>query len=141
MRGAKRTFYWIPGLTALENVMRPTELMRGASDAAMHKRARMLLRQVDIDENRQHHAPGKLSSGQQQHVAIARALANNPQVILADESTGNLDSQTGKLIVKLLKQLAEQGKTVIVVTHDASIAKVADGCLRMEDGRIIVNTV
>jgi ABC-type lipoprotein export system ATPase subunit len=136
-----QSFHLIPGLTALENVMLPMELMGGVSDATMHERARMLLRQVGIDENRQHHAPGKLSGGQQQRVAIARALANNPQVILADEPTGNLDSQTGKLIVELLMQLAEQGKTVIVVTHDASIAEVADVCLRMQDGRISVASV
>jgi ABC-type lipoprotein export system ATPase subunit len=136
-----QSFHLIPGLTALENVMLPMELMGGTSDAAMHERARMLLRQVGIDENRHHHTPGKLSGGQQQRVAIARALANDPRVILADEPTGNLDSQTGKLIVELLKQLAEQGKTVIVVTHDVSIAEVADVCLAMQDGRISVKSI
>ena len=107
---------------------------------AMRKRASSLLKQVGIDENRNHHTPGKLSGGQQQRVAIARALANDPRVILADEPTGNLDSQTGKLIVELLKQLAEQGKTVIVVTHDANIAEVANMCIEMQDGRIVVKS-
>jgi len=107
----------------------------------MYERANALLRQVGIDENRHHHAPGKLSGGQQQRVAIARALANDPRVILADEPTGNLDSQTGELIVELLKQLAEQGRTVIVVTHDPSIAEVADVRLGMQDGRITVVSV
>jgi ABC-type lipoprotein export system ATPase subunit len=136
-----QSFHLIATLTALENVMLPMELKGDVSSAAMLKRASSLLKQVGIDENRYHHTPGKLSGGQQQRVAIARALANDPQVILADEPTGNLDSQTGKLIVELLKRLAEQGKTVIVVTHDASIAEVADVCLGMQDGRIVVESV
>jgi len=131
----------IANLTALENVMLPMELKGGTSSVAMRKRASSLLKQVGIDENRNHHTPGKLSGGQQQRVAIARALANDPRVILADEPTGNLDSQTGKLIVELLKQLAEQGKTVIVVTHDANIAEVANMCIEMQDGRIVVKSV
>jgi ABC-type lipoprotein export system ATPase subunit len=136
-----QSFHLIPGLTALENVMLPMELRGGMSSVSLHERAHTLLRQVGIDEKRHHHKPGKLSGGQQQRVAIARALANNPRVILADEPTGNLDSQSGKLIVQLLKQLAEQGRTVIVVTHDVSIAEVADMRLHMEDGRIKTRTV
>jgi len=136
-----QSFQLISGLTAIENVMLPMELKGGSSGAAMYERANALLRQVGIDENRHHHAPGKLSGGQQQRVAIARALANDPRVILADELTGNLDSQTGELIVELLKQLAEQGRTVIVVTHDPSIAEVADVRLGMQDGRITVVSV
>jgi len=131
-----QSFHLLPGLTALENVLLPMELKGGAADAAMHERARTLLRLVGIDENRHQHRPGKLSGGQQQRVAIARALANDPKVILADEPTGNLDSQTGRLIVELLKHLADQGRTVIVVTHDPSIAEVADVRLEMQDGRI-----
>ncbi len=132
-----QSFYLIPGLTALENVLLPMELKGGVASAAMDERAHALLRLVGIDENRHRHQPGKLSGGQQQRVAIARALANDPKVILADEPTGNLDSQTGRLIVELLKQLAEQGRTVIVVTHDPSIAEVADARLQMQDGRIV----
>jgi ABC-type lipoprotein export system ATPase subunit len=132
-----QSFHLIASLTALENVMLPMELTGVRSDAEMRKRAISLLKQVGIDEDRYHHTPGRLSGGQQQRVAIARALANDPRVILADEPTGNLDSQTGKLIVELLKQLAEQGKTVIVVTHDASIAEVAHVCLGMRDGQIL----
>jgi ABC-type lipoprotein export system ATPase subunit len=135
-----QSFHLIANLTALENVMLPMELKGGMSSVAMRKRASSLLKQVGIDENRNHHTPGKLSGGQQQRVAIARALANDPRVILADEPTGNLDSQTGKLIVELLKQLAEQGKTVIVVTHDANIAEVANMCIEMQDGRIVVKS-
>ncbi len=136
-----QSFHLIANLTALENVMLPMELKGGTSSVAMRKRASSLLKQVGIDENRNHHTPGKLSGGQQQRVAIARALANDPRVILADEPTGNLDSQTGKLIVELLKQLAEQGKTVIVVTHDANIAEVANMCIEMQDGRIVVKSI
>src|SRR5215467_11910826 len=131
-----QSFHLIPSLTVLENVMLPMELKGGVSDAAMYERARALLGLVGIDEDRHRHRPGKLSGGQQQRVAIARALANDPKVILADEPTGNLDSQTGRLIVALLKQLAEQGRTVIVVTHDPSVAEVADVRLKMQDGRI-----
>ena len=100
-------------------------------------RARMLLLRVGLDEKRHSHRPGKLSGGQQQRVAIARALANNPSVILADEPTGNLDSKTGRTIVQLLVELSHQGRTVIVVTHDRAIARLADWRMELEDGRII----
>ena len=133
-----QSFHLIPSLTALENVMLPMELKGGMSNVALRERACTLLRQVGIDDSRHNHKPGKLSGGQKQRVAIARALANNPRVILADEPTGNVDSNTGKRIVQLLKQLAEQGRTVIVVTHDRSIANVADVRMNMEDGRIKV---
>jgi ABC-type lipoprotein export system ATPase subunit len=136
-----QSFHLIASLTALENVMLPMELKGGTSGVAMQKQAGDLLKQVGINDNRHHHTPGKLSGGQQQRVAIARALANDPRVILADEPTGNLDSQTGKLIVALLRQLAKQGRTVIVVTHDASIAEVADVRLEMQDGRIVVESI
>lgn len=131
-----QSFHLIPNLTALENVMLPMELSRGQSRSNMRGRARQLLLQVGISEDRHHHRPGKLSGGQQQRVAIARALANDPRVILADEPTGNLDSRNGKLIIQLLKQLSERGKTVIVVTHDRSIARVADVRMELDDGRI-----
>jgi ABC-type lipoprotein export system ATPase subunit len=131
-----QSFHLIPSLTALENVMLPMELKGGMTNATLRERARTLLRQVGIDDRRHNHKPGKLSGGQKQRVAIARALANNPRVILADEPTGNVDSTTGTRIVQLLKQLAEQGRTVIVVTHDRSIASVADVRMKMEDGRI-----
>jgi ABC-type lipoprotein export system ATPase subunit len=131
-----QSFHLIPNLTALENVMLPMELTKGKSRAEMRERARHLLLQVGIDDNRHQHRPGKLSGGQQQRVAIARALANDPKVILADEPTGNVDSRNGKNIIQLLKQFSEKGKTVIVVTHDRSIARVADVRMDMEDGQI-----
>ena len=107
------------------------------SRGAMRERARKLLLLVGINDDRYNHKPGKLSGGQQQRVAIARSLANDPKVILADEPTGNLDSKNGKLIVQLLKQLAERGKTVVIVTHDTSLANIADVRMRMDDGRIM----
>jgi ABC-type lipoprotein export system ATPase subunit len=132
-----QSFHLIPNLTALENVMLPMELSRKKSRADMRDRARSLLLQVGINQDRHNHRPGKLSGGQQQRVAIARALANDPKVILADEPTGNLDSRNGKMIIQLLKRLASQeGKTVIVVTHDRSIGGVADVRMEMEDGQI-----
>ena len=131
-----QSFQLIPRLTALENVMLPMGLQGGMTKAARRERAAALLTQVGLSANRHQHQPGGLSGGQQQRVAIARAIANNPKVILADEPTGNVDSITGKLIIRLLKQLAEQGRTVIVVTHDRSIADIADVRLQMEDGRI-----
>jgi ABC-type lipoprotein export system ATPase subunit len=130
-----QSFHLIPNLSALENVMLPMQLKGGMSNAAMRERAHLLLAEVGIDD-RYKHKPGKLSGGQKQRVAIARALANDPKVILADEPTGNLDSKTGKVIIQLLKQLAEGGKTVIIVTHDSSIANVADVRMEMEDGQI-----
>ncbi|HEX6480332.1 MAG TPA: ABC transporter ATP-binding protein [Ktedonobacteraceae bacterium] len=131
-----QSFHLLPNLTALENVMLPMQLLGGKSQEEMRERARTLLFQVGIGEDRHSHIPGKLSGGQQQRVAIARALANDPRVILADEPTGNLDSLNSKRIIELLKQLSEQGKTVIVATHDRSIAKEADVRLEIEDGRI-----
>jgi ABC-type lipoprotein export system ATPase subunit len=132
-----QSYHLLPNLTALENVMLPMQLLRGKSHEEMRERARLLLFQVGINEDRHNHMPGKLSGGQQQRVAIARALANDPKVILADEPTGNLDSYNSKRIVELLKTLAEEhGKTVIVVTHDRSIARAADVRLELGDGRI-----
>ena len=131
-----QSFYLLPTLTALENVMLPMQLAGGQSSAQLRERARALLLEAGINEDRHSHRPGKLSGGQQQRVAIARALANDPRVILADEPTGNLDTFNGKRIIELLKKLSEQGKTVIVVTHNRSIAREADVRLEMEDGRI-----
>ena len=131
-----QSFNLIPDLTAMENVMLPMEI-RGTRREDRAARAHMLLLRVGIDEKRHGHRPGKLSGGQQQRVAIARALANDPAVILADEPTGNLDTKTGRHIVELLVQLAHQGRTVVVATHDHSIARLADQRMELEDGRII----
>jgi ABC-type lipoprotein export system ATPase subunit len=129
-------FYLIPNLSAMENVMLPMEIAR-VPRKDRRERAEYLLQQVGLDKNRHSHLPSKLSGGQQQRVAIARALANDPSVILADEPTGNLDSNNSKRLVSLLKQLAKQGRTIIMVTHDRGIARLADVRVDLVDGRIV----
>ncbi|HEV2238072.1 MAG TPA: ABC transporter ATP-binding protein, partial [Ktedonobacterales bacterium] len=131
-----QTFHLIPNLSAVENVMLPMEVA-GVARAERHDRALRLLNQVGLPANRYTHRPGKLSGGQQQRVAIARALANDPAVILADEPTGNLDSANSKRLVSLLRELAKQGRIVIMVTHDRGIARLADLRMDLDDGRIV----
>jgi putative ABC transport system ATP-binding protein len=127
----------IPNLSALENVMLPMEF-GGVAGKERKERARKLLDQVGITEDKQNRRPGRLSGGEQQRVAIARALANKPKLILADEPTGNLDSATGKVIIDLLKKLAKTEETTIVaVTHDDGIAEEAHMMFRLKDGRLI----
>ncbi len=129
----------VPNLSALENVMLPMEFT-GVKAAARKLRAQELLRQVGLDGDKQKRKPGKLSGGEQQRVAIARALANKPSIILADEPTGNLDSQTGKLIFNLLHGLTRSEKTtIIVVTHDLSIAGKTDTTFTLKDGKVVEN--
>ena len=126
----------VPNLTALENVMLPMELT-GVSRAVRKARAAELLAQVELEGDKQQRRPAKLSGGEQQRVAIARALANRPSVILADEPTGNLDSQTGRMIFNLLHSLAQtMNTTIVTVTHDLSIAGKTDVTFRLKDGRI-----
>lgn len=131
-----QSFYLIPNLSAVENVMLPMEVA-GVPRAERYDRAMKLLDQVGLPTNRRNHRPTKMSGGQQQRVAIARALANDPAVILADEPTGNLDSANSKRLVSLLRELAKQGRTVIMVTHDRGIARLADVRMELDDGRIV----
>jgi len=127
----------VPNLSALENVMLPMEFI-GKSHAERVKRATELLKEVGLEGNKLDRKPARLSGGEQQRVAIARALANKPQLILADEPTGNLDSATGKMIIDLLRDLARKEKTTIVaVTHDQGIAKLADHRFELKDGKLI----
>lgn len=127
----------IPNLTALENVMVPMEFA-GMKSAAQKERAMDLLKQVGLDEVKQSRKPGRLSGGEQQRVAIARSLANKPKLILADEPTGNLDSATGKIIIKLLKALAKsENTTIVAVTHDDGIADEAEITFRLKDGKLV----
>jgi len=127
----------IPNLSAIENVMIPLEFA-GISMKERKNRAQKLLLQVGLDESKQLRKPGKLSGGEQQRVAIARALANKPNLILADEPTGNLDSATGKIIIKLLKELAKsENTTIIAVTHDDGIASEAEITFRLKDGKLV----
>lgn len=127
----------IPNLSALQNVMLPMEFA-GIGRARRKQHAAELLRQVGMSDEQMKRKPGRLSGGEQQRVAIARALANNPKLILADEPTGNLDSDTGKLIVDLLHNLAKsENVTILAVTHDDEIANQTDQTFRFKDGRII----
>ncbi len=126
----------IPNLTALENVMLPMEYAKISSKERM-SRARELLHQVGLTDDQIKRKPGRLSGGQQQRVSIARALANKPKLILADEPTGNLDSQTGKMIFDLLHELARsENTTIITVTHDLGIAGKTDKTFELYDGKL-----
>lgn len=126
----------IPNLSALENVMLALEF-GGVPSRERRKRAEKLLTEVGIELDQQHRKPGKLSGGQQQRVSIARALANKPSVILADEPTGNLDSATGKMIFDLLHKLSRsENTTIIAVTHDLDIAGKTDRTFKLQDGKI-----
>ncbi len=129
-------FNLIPILTALENVKLPM-IFQDTPEEIREERARELLRLVNL-EHRMHHKPTELSGGEQQRVSIARALANNPEVILADEPTGNLDSKTGNDILKLLEDLhKKEGKTIIMVTHDTSLSRYANKVVHLKDGQCI----
>jgi putative ABC transport system ATP-binding protein len=129
-------FNLIPTLTAAQNV-EVALAPRGVDGVRLHEQARRLLAAVGL-EARAEHLPSQLSGGEQQRVAIARALANEPRVLLADEPTGNLDSDTGTEIVELLRSLSgEQGKSVVLVTHEQAIAARAPRVVRMQDGRVL----
>lgn len=129
----------VPNLTAIENVMLPMEFA-GVRLAARRARAQELLLQVGLEGSKQHRKPARLSGGEQQRVAIARALANKPRLILADEPTGNLDTQTGEQVFSLLHELSRaQEVTIIVVTHDLSIAGKCDVVLTIKDGALTKN--
>jgi len=130
-----QTFNLIPTLTALENVMLPM-IFQDTSREERIERAKKLLERVKLS-HRLEHLPNELSGGERQRVAIARAMANNPEVILADEPTGNLDSKTGEEIVSMFNQLNKEGKTIIVVTHDINIAKHANKIYKLKDGMIV----
>lgn len=132
-----QSYNLVPNLTALENVMLPMEFAK-VSKADRKKRASELLEQVGLTEAQQDRKPTRLSGGQQQRIAIARALANKPKLILADEPTGNLDSETGKKIFNLLHELAKsENTTIVVVTHDLSISGKTDKTFKLQDGRLV----
>jgi len=133
-----QSYNLIQQLSVVENIEVPL-YYQGCSERASYRRAVALARIVGLGA-RLHHRPTELSGGQQQRVAIARSMANNPLVILADEPTGNLDSATGAEILALLDQLNEQGKTIISVTHDAKIAARAKRTVRFVDGQVVEDT-
>lgn len=127
----------IPNLTALENVMLPMEFA-GMSVRDRRERAEHLLSEVGLTSDKQQRKPGRLSGGEQQRVSIARALANKPKLILADEPTGNLDSNTSKHIVELLQKLTKaENTTIIVVTHDLNITRHTDMTFQLKDGKLV----
>ncbi len=130
----------IPGMTALENVLLPLEIQE-IDDRMSEKRAKKLLTLLGLSDKIQY-KPSQLSGGQQQRVSIARALACNPEVILADEPTGALDSVTGKELLAILYRLwKEEGKTIVMVTHDLHLARYASRHIELKDGRIIRDDV
>lgn len=129
-------FNLIPTLTALENVMLPIVFQSVSREKRIRKAAE-LLKIVGLS-GRMNHKPAEMSGGEQQRVAIARSLANNPDVILADEPTGNLDSSTGETVMGFLQNLnRKEGKTIIMVTHDNNVAKHADRIEFLKDGKVV----
>lgn len=131
-----QTFNLVPRLTAFENVLLPTFANSRSVDP--RKRAKELLSLMGL-QDRMYHRPGELSGGQSQRVSIARALINDPTILLADEPTGNLDSKTGLEILRIFMDLNQEGRTVIIVTHDPEIAKYADRTILVKDGVIQYN--
>lgn len=130
-----QTFNLLPRTTTLDNVAMPL-VYAGFSGSTRVKKATEALESVGLGD-RLSHRPSQLSGGQQQRVAIARALVNNPSLILADEPTGNLDSRSGRDILQLLKVLNKAGNTIVLVTHDPTIAKTARRTIEMRDGQIV----
>lgn len=131
-------FNLLPNLNALENVMLPM-IFQGMSKEERRERAKAFLISVGLGERIFHQAP-ELSAGERQRVAIARAFANNPELVIADEPTGNLDSVTGKKIMEILTDFhKKEGKTIIVVTHDPNIANYSEEIINIKDGQIIAN--
>lgn len=130
-----QSFHLIPQLDVAENIALPM-FYKGCDDDYSMDRVRKLAEAVGM-ENRLLHKPYELSGGQRQRVAIARALANDPPVILADEPTGNLDTPTSKQIMKLLTELNEQGRTILMVTHEDDIAEYAKSRIVLRDGKIV----
>ena len=131
-------FNLLQNLTALENVMLPM-IFQGVSENERAQKARTLLESVNLT-HRINHKPKEMSGGEQQRIAIARSLVNNPQILIADEPTGNLDSSTGKIVMDILTRLhKEQKKTIIIVTHDPGIAHYSQDVIHIMDGKIIKN--
>jgi len=129
-----QTFNLIPRTTALDNVSLPL-VYKGLSPQERRKKAMTVLKDVGLEE-RALHFPNQLSGGEQQRVAIARALVNDPAIIMADEPTGNLDTKSGIEIMKILEDLNKKGNTIVVVTHEAHIAKFAKRVIKIRDGEV-----
>ena len=130
-----QSFNLLPRATALENVILPA-IYAGISLSDREKRGKEVLNDLGLQE-KMNNKPSQLSGGQQQRVAIARALMNNPELILADEPTGNLDTKSGQDVMSILKKLNKEGKTIVLITHEVDIAKHARRIINLEDGKII----
>ena len=133
-----QSFNLLPTLTVLENVALPLTYTNISLEKRI-QRARELLEQVGLS-HRLNYSPTKLSGGEKQRAAIARALVNNPEVIFADEPTGNLDSKSGAQVMKILQELNKKGNTIILVTHEKSTAEHAERIIKIKDGNIIEDT-
>ncbi|MBU0598094.1 ABC transporter ATP-binding protein [Patescibacteria group bacterium] len=129
-----QNFNLLPRMQAVRNVELPL-VYKGVRPKIRRRKAKKMLEEVGLGD-RVRHKPSMLSGGEMQRVAIARALVNEPSVILADEPTGNLDTRSGRQVIDILRELNEKGTTIILVTHDAEIAKCADRVIRINDGRI-----
>jgi putative ABC transport system ATP-binding protein len=125
----------IPSLTAFQNVLLPLEIQE-VPDAEAHKRTEAVLELVGLSD-KTHHLPTQLSGGEQQRVSIARSLVGDPEIILADEPTGALDSVTGREVIETLQRLWKKGKTVIMVTHDLNLAQYAHTHVELKDGKVL----
>lgn len=131
-------FNLLQNLSAIENVMMPM-IFQGTPEKERYTKAKELLLSLNMDK-RVNHRPGELSGGEQQRVAIARSLANDPEIMIADEPTGNLDSNNGRIIMESLRDLHKrQKKTIIVVTHDPSIASYSQEVIHIKDGQMVKN--
>lgn len=130
-----QSFNLIPRTTALDNVALPL-FYSGKSFSERKRIAQKALTEVDLADRADHY-PNQLSGGEQQRVAIARALVTNPAIILADEPTGNLDTKTGREIMKIFKRLNQEGRTIILVTHDINIARIAKRIIKIKDGKVV----
>jgi len=133
-----QSFNLLPYATAIENVAMPL-LFGGVNEKKRNERAKEMLEKVGLGD-RMDHKPTELSGGQMQRVAIARALANNPAIILADEPTGNLDSASGHAIADLFGNLHAAGQTIVMITHDNGLAKIASRSVHIRDGAIVEDT-
>jgi len=131
-----QSFHLLPNLTLLDNILLPMDFCGLYRRRASRERAMDLLRQMEMADHA-HKLPSQISGGQQQRVAIARALANDPPLIVADEPTGRLDSVTAEVIFRIFQQLVAQGKTLVMVTHDRTIAGRVSRMLTIQDGEVL----